>query len=595
MSCPRRALRRAAAGALAALALGACTGGDGSSQPGSGLASGSSGFNAAITSIVNPSDRTGGTLRLGAVGDCDSYDGANMYLGFCWDLSRLYLRTLMTYHAKPGPIETVPDLASAPGQHNADSTIWTYHLKPGVRWQDGTPVTSADVKYGIERLYATDVFATGAGFYYTCLLDTCDAAGTPTYKGPYRDPTGDLSTIETPDATTVVFHLNAATPSFDYLMSLPTTAPVKRSADTGKSYTDHVLADGPFKFASYLPDKSVTWVRNDQWDPKTDDVRHPKVDSVTMTIFASPDDVDARLKAGDIDLEADGGVQATFETQILADPKLRNYADNPTTGHTRILVVFQTVAPLTNVYCRRAIFYAINKHDLQLARGGTSAGTIATSFGPPGIPGSQKPQDYDPYPVGGTSTGDVAKAKTELTKCGQPDGFALNMAYIPGGAADKVLAATQAALARVNITVKPLPGEASSYYSTLIGSPTSVAERRIGLAVAAWGPDFPTVQGEYQSIASGKAIKASGTLNFASLNDPTVNAAIDRAAQTTDPKELEQLGETIDHGIMDAAVYLPFLWDSNFLFRNPRLTNIYLSPGTSFFYDYVNIGVVDGK
>jgi peptide/nickel transport system substrate-binding protein len=594
MSYTRRATQIAAVGAVAALALAAC-GGSGSTGPSTGSSSGGSGFNAAITSIVNPSTKTGGTLKLGASGDCDAWDGANMYYAWCWDMSRLYMRTLMTYQAKPGPTIAVPDLAKAAGEHSADFKTWTYHLKDGVKWQDGTPVTSADVKYGIERLFATDVFATGPGFYYTCLLDTCDANGTPTYKGPYKDPSGDLPSITTPDATTVVFNLNSSTPTFDYLMALPASAPVKKSADTGKTYTNKVLSDGPYMFSAYVPGKSAEWVRNPQWSQATDDVRKPRVDKITVTVFANPDDEDARLKSGAIDLEADGGTQATFQAQIQADPTLKKYADNPATGFTRYLVVFQTVAPLTNLDCRKAIFYAINKSDLQLARGGTAAGAIASSMTPPGIPGYETPAQYNPYPDGTDNTGDVVKAKAELAKCGQPNGFTLNMAYVPGGKADKVLAATQQALARVGITVKPLAGEQSSYYSTFIGSPATVIAKKMGIAEAGWGPDFPTLNGFYETIESGKAIKPSGTSNYASLNDPKVNAAIDAAGQTTDNAKLTDLGHQVNHGVMDNAVNLPYLWDAAFYYRNPRLTNIYLTPGTGFYYDYVNIGTSDGK
>ncbi len=590
MSYTRRATQIAAVGAVAALALAAC-GGSGSNGPSSSSSSGASGFNAAITSIVNPSTKTGGTLRLGASQDCDSWDAANMYYAFCWDLSRLYLRTLMTYQAKPGPTQAVPDLAKSAGEHDADFKTWTYHLKDGVKWQDGSPVTSADVKYGIERLFATDVFATGAGFYYTdAIVDN-----SPAYKGPYKDPTGDLKSIETPDPQTVVFHLNASTPTFDYLMSLPTGAPVKQSQDTGKAYTNKVFSDGPYKFASYTPGKSVEFVRNDAYDQKTDDVRKPLVDKVTITIYASVDDEDARLKAGDIDLEADGGVQSTFQAQIEADPKLKANSDNPLTGFTRYLVVFQTVKPLDNIDCRKAIFYAINKPDLRLARGGSSAGVIAGSMTPAGIPGFEATDKYNPYPNGADFTGDLAKAKDELTKCGQPNGFTLNMAYVAGGKADKVLAATQNALKRVGIIVKPLAGDAASYYSTFIGSPSNVIAKNIGMAQAGWGPDFPTLNGFYQTIATTGAIKPSGTSNYPSFSNSAVDAAIADSGQTTDPTKLEADGKTVNHAIMDGAIYLPYLWESYYYYRSPRLTNLYLTPGTGNYYDYVNIGTTDGK
>jgi peptide/nickel transport system substrate-binding protein len=595
MSYTRRATSLAAVGAVAALALAAC-GGSGSNGPSASSSSGGSGFNAAITSIVNPSTKAGGTLKLSATGDCDAWDGANMYYAWCWDMSRLYMRNLMGYQSKPGPTQAVPDIATKPGEHDADFKTWTYHIKDGIKWQDGSPVTSADVKYGVERLWATDVFGTGAGFYFTCLLDTCGADGTPTYKGPYADPSGQLSTIETPDDKTVIFHLNASTPTFDYYMSLPTSAPVKKDKDTGKSYTNNVFSNGPFKFSAYSPGKSVEWTRNDQWAANTDDIRKPLVDKVQLTIYPdNPDAADQHLKAGDSDLEADGGVQATLQAQIAADPKLKANADNPATGFTRYLVVFQTVAPLTNPDCRKAIFYAINKTDLQLARGGTSAGEIASSMTPPGIPGHEEPDAYNPYPDGSDNTGDLAKAKEELQKCGQPNGFTLKMAYVPGGKADKVLAATQAALKRVGITVTPLAGEQASYYSTFIGSPQNVINKNMGMAQAAWGPDFPTLVGYYQNIVTTGAIKPSGTSNYASLSDPKVDDGVQQASQTTDENKLEDLGKQVNHAVMDAAVYLPYLWDSAYYYRNPRLTNVYLTPGTGFYYDYVNIGTSDGK
>jgi hypothetical protein len=72
-------------------------------------------------------------------------------------------------------------------------------------------------------------------------------------------------------------------------------------------------------------------------------------------------------------------------------------------------------------------------------------------------------------------------------------------------------------------------------------------------------------------------------------------AARAQAGQTTDATKLEEYGKTADHGIMDGAVYLPYLWESYYYYRSPRLTNLYLTPGTGNYYDYVNIGTSDGK
>jgi peptide/nickel transport system substrate-binding protein len=120
MAITRRAAQFAALGAAAALALAACGGsgggGGGSASP-SGSTSSASGFNAAASSVVNASDKTGGTLKLAAASDCDSYDPARTYYAYCWDLQRLFTRTLMAFKSAPGTEGTavVPDMATGPG------------------------------------------------------------------------------------------------------------------------------------------------------------------------------------------------------------------------------------------------------------------------------------------------------------------------------------------------------------------------------------------------------------------------------------------------------------------------------------------------
>ncbi|MGH8920035.1 MAG: ABC transporter substrate-binding protein, partial [Actinomycetes bacterium] len=180
-----------------------------------------------MTAVVDPSAVTDGTLRLGANYDCDSWDPAAVYIGACWNIQRLMTRTLMAIPrhgdpaGAPAPGAVVPDLATAPGVFNADKTQWTYTIRPGLKFSTGDPLTSADIKYGIERMWATDVLSGGPAQYYLCLLDTCNADGETTYKGPYADPSGGLASITTPDATTITFHLTRPYGDFDHLMALP--------------------------------------------------------------------------------------------------------------------------------------------------------------------------------------------------------------------------------------------------------------------------------------------------------------------------------------------------------------------------------------
>jgi peptide/nickel transport system substrate-binding protein len=582
---------------VAALALAACGGSSGGNNNSTGSGTQSS-FNAAVTSIVNPSDKSGGTLKLGASGDCDSWDPARTYYAWCWDMQRLITRTLMGYQRAPGTDgnKIVPDLALAPGTSDSAKKTWTYHMQSGLKYNTGAPITTKDIKYGIERLYATDVINGGPTFYYLCLLDTCDKSGTPAYKGPYADKTGQpmvngAPSIDTPNDTTITFHLTDSYGDFDYLMALPASAPVPQSADTGAKYTEHPVSSGPFQVDKYDVGKSISFKKNPNWSQSTDKIRQPHVDAVALTVNANADANDAALKNGQIDLEPDGGVQATLQAEINADPNLKKYADDPVTGFTRYFAVAQTFPPLNNIHCRRAIFYAMNKSDLLKARGGSYGGNVATTMAPPTLPGYDSTADA--YPDGPGNTGDLTKAKQELQQCGQPNGFTINEAYVNIGKATKVFEASQQALGRVGIHVVSAPGDQSSYYSTYIGSPSNIINKKLGIMQAGWGADFPTGNGFWNSIVNGAAILPSGNTNYVSLNDPKINDLL-KQGLTAQASAAPGIYKNVDAQVMQDAVYLPFLYDKTLYYHNPHLTNLMLNGGIGMYYDYVQLGFDNG-
>lgn len=589
--------------AAATMIISACGSGGGGNNTGGSTASASNAnggnnsvaaaFNAATIGFVNKSSKTGGSLNLLATGDCDSWDPANTYYGWCWNMQRLFTRTLVGYSSIPGAnnVAIEGDLATGLGEHNADFTQWTYHLKT-IKWENGNPVTSKEIKYGIERVFATDLFSQGPASYYLCLLAKCDAKGNSPYVGPYKDKTGGLSSVTTPDDKTIMFKLQTPTPDFDYLMALPASAPVPLAENgtfTGSKYTLHPLSNGPFKFQSYTPEQKVVWVRNTQWDQSTDKVRTPLVNKITLNIATNADDNDKQLQAGSADATADGGVATAFQTDIVQRPDLKKNADDPVSSYTRYFAVFPQVKPLDNVHCRRAIFYAINKADLQRARGGTYGGDIANTMAQPTVPGHDS--SANPYPVGSDNTGDLAKAKDELKQCGQPSGFTTKEAYVNSGRGPAVFTATQSALSRVGIKLTPAIHAQSGYYGGYIGKPTTVKSVGIGVAQAGWAADYPTGGGFWTSIAASYAPPGGG--NYTQLNDPKVDADLKQAAQSTGRHD--DIFKALDAQVMQDAVMLPFVYDKTLYYRNPRMTNVRNDFALGSYYDFVNIGVNDGK
>ncbi|MGI8761918.1 MAG: ABC transporter substrate-binding protein [Jatrophihabitantaceae bacterium] len=555
-----------------------------SGSSGNGGSTTSAAYNAAFDKVVNPSTKTGGTLNLLSNADCDSWDPQRTYYGWCWNMQRLFTRSLIGYSGLNGTKFTLaPDLATTMGTHNADYTQWTYTLKPGLKFSNGQPITPKDVRYGIERLWATDVINGGPSSYF---LQGIKAPAK--YAGPYKN--GDNTTGMTTTSNSITFHLTGPNANFDYLLAMCATGPVPDKVEggagfKGATYTKHPVASGPFMIQSYTPATQITFVRNPDWSQSTDTIHHPLVSKVVLTIDTSSTDIDSKLKAGTADANASFTVSAAFQAQILTDPTLKKNADDPVTAFTRYLTVMPSV--ITNIHCRQAIFYAVDKAAFLQAYGGAVGGQVAGSFTPPGIEGNDP--SLNPYPSGSGNTGDVTKAKQELALCGKPNGFAVNFAYAtPSPQAASAFKAEQSALARVGIQATPKTQDSSSYYSTFIGSPRNIVSQKIGIAAAGWGADFPTPVGFYNAIANGASIVQTGNSNYPSLNDPVINTLLDNGPKGTNT---EADWKKLDAQLLADAVYIPMYWGKDLYYRNPRLTNVTCDNALAFgIYDFVNVG-----
>ncbi|HUQ00556.1 MAG TPA: ABC transporter substrate-binding protein [Aeromicrobium sp.] len=575
------------AGAVfAALALGATACGGSDDKTDDKTETTSSAYNAALDKVVNASDKKGGTLNLVASGDFDSLDPARTYYAYSWNFQRIYQRTLLMFAPKPADegSQVIPDLATGKGEYTNGGKTVTYHLKDNITFEDGSPITSKDIKYALERSFATDVINGGPGPSYLAPV----IVGGDKYVGPYKDKKG-LAGIETPDDKTVRVQLSKPFSDFDYLMAMPLSTPVPQAKDTGARYQFHPVSSGPYKIAQYQPGKLLKLIRNDKWNPDSDPNRKALPDQIVLTEGLQPDDMDNRLLNGTADLEIEGtGLQQTAVAKVLGNPTLKQTADNPDTGFTRYISIQEKVPPFDNIHCRKAVQYAADKVALQFARGGPVAGgDFAGNMMPPTLHAYKK---FDMYPSGPDHKGDLAKARDELKQCGKPNGFSTKIATTNKGKGPKVGVALQQGLARVGIKADIIQVDSATYYSGFIGVPDNVHKRGLGLAVAGWGPDFPTEYGFFEVIVDGRAIKKAGNSNYAELNDPEINSLIDQALATTDVSKRDGYWQQVDQKVMESADLLPFVADKALNYHTPRLKNVYIN-GAFGMYDYINLGV----
>ncbi len=581
----KRVFMATAIGAVVAVGLSACGGG------GSGGTGGGDGAtpaaDAAIGAVFNVSDKKGGTLKFAYSSEWDSLDPGNTYYGFSWDFIRLYERQLVMF--KPGPgkesQEIVGDLAEGKGVPSDNNQTWTYKLKPGLKFSDGTPITSKDVAYGVLRSIDKTTFPNGPT-YFDEVLNL--PAG---YKGPFTTPNIDASqAILTPDDLTVVFKLNKPIGQFDQLAQLPMTSPVPKAKDTGAKYQESIVATGPYKFDNYSGGKSFALSRNPNWDPATDPNRKALPDKIEVTLNVEANDIDNQLISGDLDVDVAGtGVQAAALPSILGNPDVKARTDNPDVPRLWFTSVNPQIAPLDNVECRRAIMYAADKKAYQSAQGGDVAGgAIATTVMPPLVPGYEK---ADPYPSGPNQSGDVDKAKDALTKCGQPNGFETSISYRNERPKEKAIAeALQQSLARVGIRLNLKGFPAGGYFSQYAGLPPFARAQGLGLVVNGWQSDWNDPYAFLQQMVDSRVIRETGGSNNISVRIPEVDQMLDQMLASSDENQRLDLAKKIDAKVLEQAEILPGVYSKALLIRGSKLTNVYYNEQFGM-YDYTALGV----
>ena len=214
--------------------------------------------------------------------------------------------------------------------------MWTYHLKPNVKFQNGHTVTAADVKYGVERTFAKTLLPAGPIYYQVLLQDN-------EYPGPYVDRSRNLmglKSVTTPNPTTVVFHLNQPFADFNYVVAIPQSTPVEPSWDTGSHSGANFQLDpestGPYQFQSYALNKQLTLVPNKYWNPATDPQARQLASKIIVNMNVSQSTVDQNLLDSHAQMDIHGlGVQGAAKDKILARSSLKANSDNPINGFLR--------------------------------------------------------------------------------------------------------------------------------------------------------------------------------------------------------------------------------------------------------------------
>ena len=477
--------------------------------------------------------------------------------------------------------KVVPELATDLGTHNGDASVWTYHLKPGAAFSNGAPITSKDVKFGIERAFDPKL---AVGSPYAKLYIQHPSS----YQGPYKS--GDLSSIQTPDDSTIVFHLSQSVPEFASALTEPVFTPFPNSPSTVTvtSVDQNPVSSGPYMVKSYQQGSSLSLVRNPHWKAGFDSIRKAYPDKIDFTFGVSQSTVDQRMIANqDTDADAISGnsVQPSSLAK-LQQPQVKSRVVTGQSGCTTYLVMNTTKPALKKVEARQAISYAVNKQQVLNAAGGSQLAQIATTMLPPNTPGYQ---NFDLYPSKG-HTGDAAKAKQLLSQAGVAAGTPLVIDTMNTPTMVGISEAIQQSLSKIGLNLKINEIDASSFYQTI-----GTINQQHDLTVTGWCPDWASGSTFLPPLFQGSQIFTQGNSNVAQLNDPAVNARIKQIETMTDLTAAATAWTQLDKQILQLAPDLPLYYAKTVQLTGSNVGGTYSDAQFSGYANYATLGLLDPK
>jgi peptide/nickel transport system substrate-binding protein len=567
-------MRRTALALAAAflLALAGCGGDDGDEQP------------AQEGDGAQQEAKKGGDLTMLYAGDVENIDPGISFYQYSSNIMYATQRPLYSY--KPDDaINPEPDLAEAPPEISEDGKTVTIKIRTGVKFSPpvNREVTSADVKYAIERGFTNEVANPYAGAYL----------GSITGVKAFQDGNAkEISGITTPDDQTIVFKLDAPRGAIIAgALSLPGSAPVpkeyasKHDAKNPSSYGQNQVATGPYmikndesgKLTGYKPGQLIELVRNPNWDAATD-YKPAYLDSITIKEGSKPEVASRQILEGDSMVSGDFQLPATILARTSRGEQKDLLVTTPPTGRFRYIALNTRVKPFDNPDVRKAIIAGFDRNALRQAFGGPVTGEIPTHWIPPGQPGFEEAGGDEGPGVDflAKPEGDMALAAEYMKKAGFESGK-----YDGGktftGVSDNATQQQQvsevavAQFAKLGFNVDMQYVTRDAMYSKYCQIPSNQPDVCPSVG---WLKDFADAETLLGPVFNGKNILDQGNANHALLDDPDINKMMAEAEVLVDPEERKQAWGEIDRAITEIAAAIPWLWDTQAMLRSENVNGV---------------------
>jgi peptide/nickel transport system substrate-binding protein len=507
-----------------------------------------------------PGAKSGGTVTVLQHSDFSHLDPARVWSSSNQTADLLLTRQLTSYQQVGDTTKLVGDLATDTGS-SPDGKTWTYTLKDGLKYEDGSTITAQDVKYGIERTFQKEL---PSGPQYLQMWLT----GKDDYSSVYPGPWGgqDLPSIETPDARTIVFHLASVHADFPFALAMQAYSPVPKAKDSKAAFDQHPFSSGPYKIDSHDIDKGMVLSRNTYWDPNTDPVRHAYPDQWKFEFGGQEVDINQRLMA------ANGADRTamTFKVQIgsdlagqvNADPNLKARLVNQVTPFSEFFNI--NTRRITDVKVRQALLTAFPRQQVRQLFGGPIYGDYTNTILSPVTNGYQA---YDLY--GAPNNGDPDKAKALLAQSSNQHPTIV-FAYSDDPTWQQAAVAVSQALGKAGFDVVTKPISSKNYYDE-----TQKVDNQFDVYWGGWGPDWPSASSVIPPLFDGRQISDGGG-NNSLFDDSGVNSEIDRIQGLTDLSQQDAAWAALDKKIMQSVPVIPWVDVRQVSLYGPGLGGVHL-------------------
>jgi peptide/nickel transport system substrate-binding protein len=314
----------------------------------------------------------------------------------------------------------------------------TFYLRPGLRWSDGKPLTSADA------LFSFNLAKKDKGFTF---CNGCWSAG--------------VTSVTAPNATTFVVHIGKLNSTLLYYIGVSYIVPAHHFAksDPAKYTNANPVTSGPFELDSFSP-QVFTFKRNPYWFQKG----KPYVDGLRFPAYSSNDSANLAIINGDIDW-AGTFIPNARQAYIAKDPQ-HNHFWFPSLGAPVALYLNNAKPPFNNLYVRRAISMAVDRTAIgKIAEDGYANPTNGAIIQPQFVKKWADPALLNAWP----QTAEVSAAKAELAKAKDVDLSKTYNLNVVSGWTDWVTAVTmvQQELSQIGIHVNVQPLQFSAWLSAV--------------------------------------------------------------------------------------------------------------------------------